>query len=443
MKDKKYKINSCRICPSVGAIIAFKGIEGCIPLIHGSQGCATYVRRYLISHFREPIDIASSSFTEENAVFGGEEQLNKAIHNMFYQYNPQVIGITSSCLVETLGEDVDSIIKKILSKTNKLPPIVYTHAPSYIMTIEDAFVEAICATVKNLTEFSSILQKINIIISSLISPADIREIKELTKEFCEEFTLFPDFSDTLDAGHNGIYQPFPEGGTPLKNIRAMSNANATIEIGSQNKDCSVGKFLKEKYNVQLFSIPLPCGIRLTDMFISKLELISGKKANKKIMSQRARLVDAYIDGHKYTYGKKIAIIGEPSFIASIASFAVEIGMIIKIVASGSSEESLRKQLDAAQITLPSECIILADSDFEELSETSEECDIIIGNSKCYRFSKKIGAPLIRCDFPIHDRFGAQRIKYLLYEGTTYLLDRCINAILSKKQIIDNRDYSYM
>ncbi|MGA2143198.1 MAG: nitrogenase component 1, partial [Brevinematales bacterium] len=51
--------NACKLCSPLGASIVFRGIKGCVPLVHGSQGCSTYIRRYVISHFREPIDIAS------------------------------------------------------------------------------------------------------------------------------------------------------------------------------------------------------------------------------------------------------------------------------------------------------------------------------------------------------------------------------------------------
>ena len=74
---EQYKVtqNACKFCTPLGACLAFRGVESTIPFLHGSQGCATYIRRYLISHFKEPIDIASSSFDESTAVFGGEENL--------------------------------------------------------------------------------------------------------------------------------------------------------------------------------------------------------------------------------------------------------------------------------------------------------------------------------------------------------------------------------
>ncbi len=60
--------NACKLCTPLGACLAFAGVEGARTILHGSQGCATYIRRYMISHFKEPIDIASSNFGETSAI---------------------------------------------------------------------------------------------------------------------------------------------------------------------------------------------------------------------------------------------------------------------------------------------------------------------------------------------------------------------------------------
>jgi len=57
---------------------SLRGIEDAVPMLHGSQGCATYMRRYIISHFREPMDIASSALGEKHAVYGGGANLKQA-----------------------------------------------------------------------------------------------------------------------------------------------------------------------------------------------------------------------------------------------------------------------------------------------------------------------------------------------------------------------------
>jgi nitrogenase molybdenum-iron protein alpha/beta subunit len=97
--------NSCVVCAPLGATLAFAGIKRGMTLLHGSQGCATYIRRYAISHFREPLDVGSSSFTEETAVFGGRKNLRLAFENMVREYKPDLVGVATTCLAETIGED--------------------------------------------------------------------------------------------------------------------------------------------------------------------------------------------------------------------------------------------------------------------------------------------------------------------------------------------------
>jgi len=46
--------NACKLCAPLGACLALRGVAGAAPFLHGSQGCATYIRRYLISHFASP-----------------------------------------------------------------------------------------------------------------------------------------------------------------------------------------------------------------------------------------------------------------------------------------------------------------------------------------------------------------------------------------------------
>jgi nitrogenase molybdenum-iron protein alpha/beta subunit len=86
--------NACKLCTPLGACLVFRGVEGCIPFLHGSQGCSTYIRRYLISHFREPMDIASSNFHEESAIFGGSANFQTGVMNVLRQYQPQPLAKT-------------------------------------------------------------------------------------------------------------------------------------------------------------------------------------------------------------------------------------------------------------------------------------------------------------------------------------------------------------
>lgn len=146
--------NACKLCPPLGASIAFRGIENCIPLIHGSQGCSTYIRRYVISHFREPVDIASSNFSESSVIFGGGENLKKALNNLVRQYGPEVIGIATTCLSETMGEDVRLYIDEYRRAMGPAqgPAIVHVSTPGYRGTHMEGYHEAVRAVVEALVQ---------------------------------------------------------------------------------------------------------------------------------------------------------------------------------------------------------------------------------------------------------------------------------------------------
>ena len=82
----------------------------------------------MISHFKEPMDIASSNFSEESTIYGGNKNFVQGINNVRQQYSPLVMGIASTCLSETIGEDVPSLIaeyKQVNENDSSLPVFIY------------------------------------------------------------------------------------------------------------------------------------------------------------------------------------------------------------------------------------------------------------------------------------------------------------------------------
>jgi len=68
---------------------------------------------------------------------------------------------------------------------------------------------------------------------------------------------------------------------------------------------------------------------------------------------------------------------------------------------------------------------------------------MIGTSKGYRIAKRMGIPLIRAGFPIHDRFGGQRLLHVGYRGTQSLLDLIVNTVIEGNQEDSSVGYAYM
>ena len=65
---------------------------------------------------------------------------------------------------------------------------------------------------------------------------------------------------------------------------------------------------------------------------------------------------------------------------------------------------------------------------------------MIGSSKGYPMARKLGKPLVRVGFPIHDRIGANRILHLGYRGANDLLDRITNTRIAAIQDGDPNGY---
>jgi nitrogenase molybdenum-iron protein NifN len=440
--------NACKLCAPLGASVVFCGIKGAIALLHGSQGCATYIRRYMISHFREPVDIASSSFSEETAIFGGKDNLKAGLLNVYQQYKPQLIGIATTCLAETIGDDVGLFLREL--KAEEVLPegvrLVNVSTPSYKGTHMEGFFSTVKAVVEGLCR-----RRVNKhggvnIFPSFLSCADLRYLKEILGDWGIKGTLLPDYSDTLDGVAWGEYHNIPEGGTTVGEIESMPGASASIEFSSILKpEDTSGRVLFDRFAVPCFNISIPIGIRQTDIFFNLLEKISVSPVPEKYNEERGRLVDSYADGHKYVFGKKAAIFGEEDMVISLASFLSEIGIEPVLCVSGGSSGKLKEALAASLGDTCAKTVVKGDSDFMDMEDDLDSLkpDFLIGNSKGYAASRRFNIPLVRVFFPIHDRIGGQRLLHIGYRGAQRLFDDIVNTLLSKKQDDSETGYTYL
>jgi nitrogenase molybdenum-iron protein NifN len=159
------------LCAPLGACLALRGVAGAVPFLHGSQGCATYIRRYLISHFREPVDIAVSGFSEATTVFGGGDNLHHGLNNVARQYHPELIGIATTCLPETIGEDVGLLLREFRPEGADPFLMVHVATPSYRGTHVDGFHATVRALVEQLAEGGPAGEHVNVF-PGMVSPAD-------------------------------------------------------------------------------------------------------------------------------------------------------------------------------------------------------------------------------------------------------------------------------
>lgn len=446
--------NACRMCMPLGACLAFAGFEGAVPFLHGSQGCATYIRRYLISHFCEPMDVASSSVGEAATVFGGEANLREGIANVTRVYRPRLIGVATTCLTETIGEDVAPMLVRIGDPAEGIgsetgiesPRLVHAPTPSYAGTHADGYQAAVAATVAGLAEAGETTDAVTLL-PSIVSTADLRYLREVADGFALPHSVLPDYSDRLDGVTVARYEKLPPGGATQEEVAAAGHAAASVTLGGLVSPGVklAGEVLATRFGVPEHRLPLPIGIRLTDAFTDLLTELSGRPTPDWLAKERGRLVDAYIDGHKYVAERTAVVFGDEDLVLGLAVWLAEIGITPAVCATGGRSGRLAEEITRLAPELTDKVRVLDDGDFQMIGDAAEEVspDLLIGHSKGYPIARRLGVPLVRVGLPIHDRVGAQRLRHLGYRGTQDLFDRVANALIERRQDTSPVGYAYM
>ncbi|QOX64819.1 nitrogenase cofactor biosynthesis protein NifB [Anoxybacterium hadale] len=433
-------VNQCKMCMPMGSVSAFYGIKGCMTLLHGSQGCSTYIRRHMATHYNEPVDIASSSLTEQGTVFGGEKNLVKGLENLISLYHPQVIGVATTCLAETIGEDLPRMIQDFyITHPEHNVKIIPVSSCGYSGTQYEGFFAALRAILQYTEMETAKHKKVNII-TGMISPADTRYLKDLLNQLGTDYILLPDLSENLDGSYQAVYDRLPQGGTSLSDISKMAGSRLTIELSTLNSEAySPGKYLNETYGVPLVRCSMPVGLRDTDAFIGHL-LEKDSTIPAEVLKERGRYLDAMVDSHKYNGEGKAVVFGEPDFVYSMVRLCLENGITPVVTATGAKcdalESTLRDQIHQVADAFFIDDFVIADTcDFDHIEAYASKYDanLMIGSSDGRRIEEKMEIPLIRCAFPIHDHVGGQRTRTLGYEGSMMLLDKITNTILSRKE----------
>ncbi len=365
------------------------------------------------------------------------------------KYGASVVGVATTCLTETIGDDVPMILHEFKKEFADLdlPELVWVSTPSYGGTHMEGFHAAVTATVQQLSTDSAPNESVNLF-PGFVSPADIRYLKAICRDFGLPVTILPDISETLDGPVLEDYQKIPSGGTPVEDIRSMAGARASIEFGRTAKpERMPGAFLNKRNQVPVYRLGLPVGIRESDAFFTVLEELSGRPTPGEHAKERGRLVDALVDGHKYVSGKRAVVYGEEDLVLGLTALLAEIGVHPVLVATGGEPLLFEEQVrELTRGLVPQPPVVRKGVDFFEIGAEAEALspDLVVGNSKGYRLmSRSMGVPLIRTGFPIHDRFGAQRVLHLGYRGAQELFDRIVNAVIERTQNDSDVGYGYI
>lgn len=438
IKERKaLTVNPAKTCQPVGAMYAALGIHGCLPHSHGSQGCCSYHRSALTRHYKDPIMASTSSFTEGSSVFGGQANLLQSINNIFSIYDPQVIAVHSTCLSETIGDDLKQIIEKA-KEDGKVPlgkHVIHCNTPSYVGSHVTGYSNMVAGMVNYFSESTGkTANRVNLI-SGWIEPSDMREIKRIAELMGVNYILFPDTSDVVDTPQTGKFEMYPKGGTSITDLIASGDSKASLAFGEwATKDAAIK--LENKCKVPFELTTLPIGIGATDRFIEKLSNLAEVTIPESITMERGRLIDIITDMHQYLYGKRVALYGDPDQLIPWVEFLLELDMKPVYVVSGTPGKKMTKDVEALLKDSVPEAKVkngeLADMFLLHQWIKNEGVDLLIGNTYGKYISRDENIPFLRMGFPILDRVGHSYFPTVGYMGGIRILEKILGVLMDKQ-----------
>ncbi|MBD2459889.1 nitrogenase iron-molybdenum cofactor biosynthesis protein NifN [Oscillatoria sp. FACHB-1407] len=417
-------VNPLKQSQPLGAALAFLGLKGMMPLFHGSQGCTAFAKVLLVRHFREAIPMSTTAMTEVSTILGGEENVEQAILTVMEKNKPEIIGLCTTGLTETRGDDMDGILRTIRKRHPELHdlPIVFVSTPDFRGAMQDGFAAAVENMMRELPLAGEVrANQVTILVSSAFTPGDVQEIKEIVTAFGLKPIIVPDLSLSLDGHLDEASGTTTSGGTTLAELREIGCSVFTLALGESMRGAA--KVLEQRFQVPYEVFQNLTGLAAMDEFLQGLSDLSGIDVPEKYRRQRRQLQDAMLDTHFYFGRKRIALGLEPDLLASLVEFLQLMGAEIQAAVTTTRSPLLAD--------LPIESVVIGD--LEDLEHAAVGADLLITNSHGAKIARKLGIPLYRQGMPIFDRLGNGQSTKVGYRGTMQLLFDIGNLLLEHEE----------
>jgi nitrogenase molybdenum-iron protein NifN len=423
---KHCTVNPLKMSPSIGAALAFMGVDNSMPLLHGSQGCTSFGLVLFVRHFREAILMQTTAMSEVATVLGGFDNLEQALVNIAGRTKPALIGICTTGISEIKGDDLNGFLKLIRANHPELDRIalVNVSTPDFTGAFQDGWATAVTRMVEELIDIpqyeSRHSRRVNVLPGCHITPGDIDELRDIFEAFSLDPIVLPDLSGSLDGHIPAEFTPTTLGGISVEQIRKMSSACWTVAIGEQMRGAAIT--LEHHTGVPYKLFDRLTGLAVNDELMGFLSEISGVTDTRKYRRQRSQLIDAMLDGHFYFGGKRVAIAADPDLLFAISHWLHEMGCIIHAAVTTAESPVLE--------TIPVDEVLVGD--LEDLEVRSAEADLIVTHSHGRQAAERLGIPLFRIGIPIFDRLGAGQKVTIGYRGTRNLIFEVGNLFLANE-----------
>ena len=287
--------NPLKMSQPLGGAMAFLGIDDCLPCFHGSQGCTAFGLVLLVRHFREAIPLQTTAMDQVQTILGGYDNMEQAILTMVERNRPAVIGMMTTGLTETKGDDMQgalTLFRKRHPEVAETTALVFVNTPDFVAGLEEGFSAAVTAMIEELVPPAAarVAGQVNILAGSHLTPGDVEEIRDLVESFGLTPIILPDLSGAMGGRQPDDFSAKTLGGTTLAQIRAMGASEVTLVIGEHMRRPAAALEVKTDVPYRMFDRLV--GLEACDRFIKALADISGRPVPPKLRRQRDSLVDS-------------------------------------------------------------------------------------------------------------------------------------------------------
>ncbi|MEA5620841.1 nitrogenase iron-molybdenum cofactor biosynthesis protein NifN [Cronbergia sp. UHCC 0137] len=429
--NKSVTVNPLKQSQALGAALAFLGLKGTMPLFHGSQGCTAFAKVVLVRHFREAIPLATTAMTEVTTILGGEENVEQAILTLVEKAQPEIIGLCTTGLTETRGDDIEGFLKEIRKRHPELDhlAIAFAPTPDFKGALQDGFASAVESIVKEIPKAGGIKpEQVTILAGAAFTPGDVQEVREIVTSFGLEPIFVPDLGASLDGHLEDEYSAVTVSGTTLKQLRSLGSSAFTLALGESMRGAA--KILQERFGTSFEVFRDLTGLEPVDEFLQALSVLSGNPVPEKYRRQRRQLQDAMLDTHFYFGAKRVSLALEPDLLWTTVQFLQSMGAQIHAAVT-TTRSPLLEHLPFKTVTI---------GDLEDFAQLAVGSDLLVGNSNLRAIAQNLSIPLYRLGIPIYDRLGNGQFTKVGYRGTMELLFGMGNLFLEAEESLIMREF---
>lgn len=429
-RKKALSVSPLKASATLGASLAFLGMNRAMPMLHGSQGCTAFGKIFFIQHFREPMPMQTTALDQVATIMGGDDSIVEGLATICERYNPDLVGVPTTGLTETQGADTRRVVRRFRTEYPQFEQIavIPVATPDYAGCLETGFNLALEAIIEELVPKATAAgtrpgrrrRQVNVLAGSHLTVGDIEYLVDLLERFRLRPVVVPNIADSLD-GHlvDADYSPLTIGGTPVNELATLGDAVATLVIG-RSLDGAADR-LHARTGVPDYRFNHLMGLEAVDRLVATLAEIAAEPVPERIERQRSQLQDAMLDSHFAIGQGRFAIAAESDLLVAFSQLIADMG--------GETVAAVTPVNAPALADVVAERVKIGDLEDLERAARAEGAEALICNSHGEASARRLGVPLVRAGYPQYDLVGGYQRCWIGYQGTRQTLFELANVMI--------------